>query len=522
MNVYDHFEHVATKSPTKTAVSGPGSGDGISYEELDQQARQVAAWVDATVQDGGRVAIYLPDEPAYLPVVLGIWRAGRVGTPLNARFGLDELEYTLSDLDPSALVTSEAFADESRQLVDRIEALEEDAIVTADDVRRFDPAAFPPATDAPETVRRLDDETAVVMYTSGTTGRPKGVVQTHRNVSAQVDVGITFYGLDETDVVLAPVPLFHVGGLYGCAIPALLAGGTVVVQRGWDATDWARLVEETSATVTGLIPTMMIDALNTDEAHAYDTSSLRIAFYGGAPAPGPALERFGDAFDVDALLNYYGQTENTGLSVTFDPGTEPEPGLMGRPTQAVEADVVEIGGTEPVDPGEPGELLLRGDVIMPRYWNDPERTAAAFTDDVPRSEATEESEDGTSGRWLRTGDVVRQDDDGRLYYVDRVDDMIVTGGENVAPSAVEDVLQGMDEIAAVAVFGTPHERWGEAVTAAIVPDEDLTEDDVLEYWESTVEMADYQKPRRIVFVDEFPRTATQKIDKSTLAERVTD
>ena len=505
MNVAVRFQHRMTEQPGKTAIVDAG-GMEVTYGDLDRQTRQVAAWLDAEgLGEGDRVAVYLPDTAAYLPVVLGIWRAGAVASPINTRFGIDELAYTLGDLEPAALLGSDAFADIIDDLRGRVDGLSEETTHLVERDGAFVAEEMPAADAAPAPARRLDDEPAVVMYTSGTTGRPKGVIQTHRNVGAQLDVNVTAFDMTRADTSVVSVPLFHVGGLYGGALPALLEGGTVVVQAAWDATEWADLVETHGATFTGLIPTMMLDALNTEDARAHDTASLERAVYGGSPATEATLDQFQEVFGFGSLHNYYGQTENTGLSVTYDADTERRPGLLGRPVHAVEHRVVDVTADDLVDvgPGEEGELLLRGDIITPGYW-DASLDEGYFTDG-----------------WLHTDDVVREDEDGLLYYVDRADDMIISGGENVAPSEVENALQEHPNIEAVAVFGTPHERWGEAVTAAVVPTEsDLTAEDIEEWWDDHAGLAGYKRPRRVEFVEAFPRTATQKIDKVTLKEQV--
>jgi len=248
----------------------------------------------------------------------------------------------------------------------------------------------------------------------------------------------------------------------------------------------------------------MIDALNTEAAVERDTSSLRQVVYGGSPATEETLSAFQATFEVDHLRNYYGQTENTGLSVTYDPATGRRPGLTGQPVQAVEYRIVDItaDGLASVEVGEEGELLLRGDIITPGYW-DESLNEEYFTDG-----------------WLHTDDIFREDDDGLLYYVDRVDDMIISGGENVAPSEVENALQEHPGIQAVAVFGTDHDRWGEAVTAAVVSKPDLDAEEITAWWEERVDLAGYKRPRRVENVEEFPRTATQKVDKVSLKEQL--
>lgn len=506
MNVYGQFRRIAESRSDEPAIIG-SDGSEYSFWEVDQQARQVAAWLEQQgLGDGERIPVYIPDRSAYIPVVLGIWRAGCVANPVNTRFGIEELEYTLNDVRPSALITSSAFEDQIDEIVDRVEFLHHDVVIKADIDGEFPEAKFPDPEEAPETAKKLDEDPLEIMYTSGTTGKPKGVIHTHRNVSSQIEAETDLFNITASDTAITPIPLFHVGGLHGIALPTLYSGGTVVIQESWDSEQWAKLVEEHDVTFSGFIATLLVDAIHSDAAQKRDTSSLRLCVYGGSPAAKSVLEEFKDIFDVDGLMNYYGQTEVSGLSVTTNTEIEPESGLIGRPTPAVRTRIVDVETQLDVQPGEVGELLVKGDVVTPGYWNRDDLNQTYFVDG-----------------WLRTDDVAREDENGLLHYVDRADDMIISGGENVAPSAVENALSEMPDIEAIAVFGTPHERWGEVVTAAIIPaSPDLSEDDVQSYWDEEVGLAGYEKPRRIVFVDEFPRTASQKIDKSQLVEQVTE
>lgn len=250
---------------------------------------------------------------------------------------------------------------------------------------------------------------------------------------------------------------------------------------------------------------MFVDVVNTDATRSYDTESLRWCYYGGGSTPEPVVEEFEDAFGVD-VFDFYGQTENAGVSITYDVTDERRSGSIGTTLPIVEHTVVDLESGDDLPAGEEGELLLHGDSITPGYWEAPERNDNAFTD-----------------KWLHTGDVVREDEDSYIYYVDRVDDIIMSGGEKVSPSAVEDVLQEMEAIESVAVFGTSHDRLGETVTAAIIrQDPVVTEADIEAFCENRGDLAGYQRPRRILFVDEFPRTGSGKINKVALADQATD
>lgn len=498
MNLYEYVEHHVRTTPEAPAIKQV-DGSNVTYQDLHNRSKRVASWISTKgIDEGERIAVYMPDCPAYVPLILGAWRAGCVATPLNTRFGTDDLVFVLNDVRPRVLFTNSSFESKATTLQDQVDSLDHVLKVDGNDSFR----TFPEADQAPKTVTRLDSEPAIVMHTSGTTGMPKGVIQTHRNIGAQVDAGIHIFGYGPDDTSLASTPLFHVGGFHGATLMPLFAGGSMAILPEWDAEAWARAVEATEATDTGLVPTMMVDVLETEAVDDYDTSSLERCTYGGSPAPQSLLDEFEETFGVK-LANYYGQTENSGVSVTHVPEDDPPAGALGKPIPAVEAKIVDDDGKElPV--GEPGELLLRGDTITPGYWERPERNEALFTDG-----------------WLHTEDTVRRNENGYLFYIDRKDDIIHSGGEKVPPSKVEDVLQNAPDVEAVAVFGTDHRRLGEAVTAAVIPsDESLTEAEIESFCDESADLPGYMKPRRIVFVEEFPRTGSQKIDKVTLAERV--
>jgi long-chain acyl-CoA synthetase len=504
MNLYEYFRHWVETAPDQMAIERPDDAN-VTYWELDQQAKRVAEWLDERTDEGDRVAVYMMDNPTYVAIALGVWRAGCILTPVNYRFGIEEVTYVIDDVRPSVLVTDDTFTNNAREVAETVDAVE--YVVQGHANGTFDAKSFGNPEDAPEPPEptvRFDDDTAIVMHTSGTTGQPKGVIQTHRNIAAQVDAGIALFDLTSDDTALAAVPLFHVGGLHGSTLMSLFVGGSVAIQSAWDAESWARSVEATGATFSGLVSAMLVDVLNTEATRSYDTDSLRVCFYGGSPTPEPVLERFEETFGLDALLDYYGQTENAGVSVTYDIADDRRPGSMGRPIPAVEAKVVDFDSGDTLPAGESGELLLRGDTITPGYWERPERTDEAFTDG-----------------WLHTDDVVRRDEDGYLYYLDRTDDMILSGGEKVAPSTVENAISGMDSVEEVAVFGTPHERLGETVTAAVIGDE-LTSEDIESFCVSRDDLAGYERPRRIAVLDSFPRTGSQKIDKVALADQVAE
>jgi len=497
MNIDTKLRGQATRIGSETAVVAP-DGTEWTYATVDEYAGRIATWLaERGVGAGDTIAILLPNTPAFVPALFACWRRGAIAAPYNARFGAAEFEHVTSELEPRGVLTAEAFEDENTTILDEASLSETERLLLVQDIADD---ALPDGD--PKTVPRMDGEEALVMYTMGKQDTPTGVIQTHRNVGAQMEASARHFGFSGEDTSVCAMPLFHGGGLFGCALPVLFADGTLVVQPSWDAEQWASLVEREGGTYTLLVPTMMVDAVETEAAHEYDTSSLRYCAYGGAAAEESTLAAFESTFAVTRLYNLFGQTETTGLAITFDEDFEREPGLLGRASQAVETRVVDVGSSEQVSTREAGELLFRGDIITPGFWRHPALNDEYFTDD-----------------WLHTGDIVRQNEDGYFYYVGRADDMIISGGENVAPGIVEAALSEMPGVEAVGVFGVNHEKWGEQVTAAIVADEDIDAADVERFWDGEVDLADYQRPRGVHLIEELPCTETGTVDRDALASR---
>jgi acyl-CoA synthetase (AMP-forming)/AMP-acid ligase II len=290
--------------------------------------------------------------------------------------------------------------------------------------------------------------------------------------------------------------------LQACSLPLLARGGRISIQTRWDAAEWLRQVAALRPTIACLISTMLIDVSNHVAHHPTRLDSLRLCVFGGSRTPPAPIERFSQGTGVSPI-EIYGQTEQNGLAVTYPPGEPTRPGSMGRALrQIMQWQLVTPGTEDVIAPGsaDAGELWVRGDAVTPGYWKLPEANAERFTDG-----------------WFRTGDLVRADADGYLYYVDRVDDMIITGGENVYPQMVEAHLASCPLIAEVAIIGTAHERWVQQVTAIVVPAKSgVSAEDIVNYCEGDPNLRGLQQPKRIEIVDALPRTGSGKLNRPEL------
>ncbi|MGD9527700.1 MAG: class I adenylate-forming enzyme family protein [Pseudonocardia sp.] len=468
----------------------------IGYGELSEQAGRFAGYLRAVdVAPGERIGFLLPNCLEYLPGVLGTWQGGAVAVPLNVLFPDAPLRHAVTDSGATRVVTTPVEADRLKSLLG--ERCPE--ILTTGPGGSF-AAALAAHAPVHDVVPRLDGDAALLMYTSGSTGVPKGVRQTHRNTWAQVEGVVDLYGIGPDDHVLNCMPLFHVGGLQLASLTVLARGGEITFMPRWDAATWIDLAQRLRPTYGGLISTMMIDVGNRTVDNPVVLDSFRICMFGGSRTPTAAIERLRAGTGI-AGVEIYGQTEQSGLVVSYAPGEQRRPDSMGRPlSQIVRTRLVPPDGGPELEPGDPGvgELWVRGDAVTPGYWGI----------DVP-----EKWVDG----WFRTGDLMSRDADGYLYYVDRIDDMIVTGGENVFPQMVEEHLANHPDLAEVAVIGTAHERWVEQVTAVVVARRaDLTVDEIARWCAENPDLRGIHRPRRIEMVDALPRTGSGKLNRPEL------
>jgi long-chain acyl-CoA synthetase len=473
----------------------------ISYAELaDASTRFAGGLRNLGIRPEDRVAVYLPNLPQFVVAIWGIFKAGAVPTPMNPQLRAREIAYQLRDSGAKVIIGLLPLLQEMEKAV---EGLGRDVkIVISGGESSYPRFREVLRVGEPLFVERADDDVALQPYTSGTTGRPKGVLLTHKNLTSNVKAVTKLFPLTpEEDRILIPIPMFHITGMTVLMLSPLTRGSTIYPMLRWDAEEALRLIETHKITNFLSVPTIYIDLLHHPKLTEHDLSSLRLCSSGGAPMPVPVMEAW-EAKTGVPIYEGYGLTETSPVTHTNLAAPERRPGSIGWPIENTECRIVNEKGEE-VPTGEVGELLIRGPQIMKGYHNDPEATKEAIEPDG----------------FFRTGDLAYRDEEGYYYIVDRVKDMINVGGLNVYPKEVEHVLYEHPAVAECAVVGIPDERKGETVKAFVVlksgyePSDQLAEE-IKRH--AIAEIAAYKHPRYIEFVEILPKTASGKIQKYRL------
>src|SRR6201991_1992859 len=473
----------------------------FTFAELDDAAARVATLLaQAGVEPGDRVGVMLPNTPAFAIAFYGIMYRGAVAVPMNPLLKAREVAYYLSNSGAKALFATPAFADQATAGAAEVRA----RCWVVDDTELMKLIADLPAQDSP--VDRDDDDVAVILHTSGTTGKPKGAMLTHGNLGRNAEVSVrTLVETGPGDVVMGCLPLFHVFGLTCGLNGSVLSGATLTLIPRFDPRKALEVIERDAVTVFEGVPTMYSALLGVaDEASAEATRTLRVCVSGGAAMPVQVLTDFEKAFGC-TVLEGYGLSESSPAAAFNHPSRPRKAGSIGTPIDGVEMRVVDLDGVE-VPRGQTGEIQIRGHNVMKGYWNLPDATKATITADG----------------WLNTGDVGRIDEDGYFYIVDRTKDMIIRGGYNVYPRESEEGLYEHPAVAEAAVIGIPHDSLGEEVGAAVAVKEGTSvhPDELREYVKARV--AAYKYPRHIWLVNALPKGPTGKILKRDITVPATE
>jgi long-chain acyl-CoA synthetase len=462
----------------------------IDYKTLAEASARVAGLLAAKgVGPGDRVGLMLPNLPYFPFAFFGALRLGAVVVPMNPLLKEREVSFHLSDSGAKVLLAWHQFA----------EAAEAGSADAGAECMLIEPGVFEQAlTDSEpvtEIAERADDDPALILYTSGTTGTPKGAQLTHSNLRSATQVSVDLVDSQPDNVTFGALPLFHVFGLTSGLNSCVRVGGCLTLLPRFDPGRALELIQRDRVTTFLGVPTMYAAMLHHPDRDKFDTSSLELCVSGGAAMPVEILRGFEEAFGCK-VLEGYGMSETCAIASFNRPDMERKPGSIGIPVPGVEMKVVDEDDNE-LPQGEVGEIVIRGPVVMSGYWN--------------REDATAETID--SGGWLHSGDMAHVDEDGYFFIVDRKKDMIIRGGFNVYPREVEEVLYEHPAVAEAAVVGMPHESLGEEVGAAVAlkDGQEVSAEELRDYVKQRV--AAYKYPRRVWFADELPKGPTGKILK---------
>ena len=501
---FDWIKRHAERTPNKLALVDIHTGRKFTYAQLNKRANRLASFFQNSlnIQRGDRVSILAQNSSDYYETLFACSKMGAVLNTLNWRLAVPELEYILNDCNPSVLIYEPEFSDQVNELRTKIKS-EHYICMSAqcqESETTYEDAIASGVADGVMMPRLKYDDAWAILYTSGTTGRPKG---------AQVTYGNFFYNavgmgqaidLHSEDVNINVLPTFHAGGLGLYAGPIFHTGGTLIVMRSFEAGEFLRLIEEWEVTVLLLVPSIYLMLSQFPDFDKYDLSSVRSWASGGSSLPPSLVEEFAEKEII--IQQGFGMTE-TGPTV-FIIGREDalrKAGSVGKPVLHTEVRILDEMGNI-LGPNQVGELCIRGGNVISGYWNRPEATAETIVDG-----------------WLHSGDAAQYDEEGFYYIVDRWKDMFISGGENVYPVEVENVIYKNPAVAEVALIGVPHPKWQEMGKAIIVikSGQSLTEQQVLDFCQG--KLARYKIPKSVDFVDALPRNAAGKVLKRELREK---
>ncbi|MQA04982.1 MAG: AMP-binding protein [Streptosporangiales bacterium] len=493
------------------AVAIVHDGRSFTYDELNRSASSFAHWLREI--GAGRVATYLTNCYEFYVVQFGTVKAGAVSVATNYMFGEETLRYVLQDSSADVLVVAEKDLAEAKSAAAGTNVR---YLVTLDGPGNDQVTSLRQVlTDYPEHIVSMpkdDGDLFNVTYTSGTTGTPKGVMKTHRNIGAHVSNLVHAWKLTPESRWLCAGPVYHTSGLESSSLPVLAAGGSVISLR-WKPDAFFEHVDRYRPDAAYIAGAMIVDIADYEHPERYDLSSLRFVIAGGAPMPARAYQKILDRYEF-TVCERLGMTEAGIIFVdrVGRPGSyEPRDELPGHRIGSCGSPLYNQTQFRLVDPvtndvrsvGE-GELQVRGDSVFAGYLNMPERTKQSFTDDG----------------WFISGDIVRIEDD-HVWHLGRRDEIIISGGENVSPRSVEKVVESHPAVVEAVAFPLPHERWGQEVCVAVVlqPDATVTADELLDFCKTGGGLAKYEVPKQVFITDDLPRTPTQSVPRAKLTQR---
>jgi acyl-CoA synthetase (AMP-forming)/AMP-acid ligase II len=499
----DMLRRAARRFPAKPAMLWEGTS--TTYRAFNASANQFAHALAALgLPKGAKVGILCRNRPEYGVTFFGAAKSGCVLVNLSVLYSPDELEFVLDKADVEVLVFEDIFAETVETVCARLPRIKHRVVIgqPIPSATAFEDFLDRKPLDEPDVALSEDDPFSMT-YTGGTTGRPKGVLCTHRARAVTAHSVMVEERLDERDIVGVVTPMFHVAALNIMFQPAVLAGATVTMLSKWDVDDFREMARATGMTANFFVPTQAGQVVQDPKFDPAAYATWRKASFAGAPMPDWVQAELGKKLPDLKLTQIYGQSEMGVICVLPAWKLGEKFGCVGREAYNTDMAVVHPDGT-PVKPGEVGEVVSRGDNLMLEYYDEPEQTAEFF-----------KLGDG----WGWSGDMATIDDEGYVRLVDRSKEMLISGGENIYPSEIERVIYELDAVSECAVFGIPHDEWGEVPAAyiAIKAGHDLSEETVTEH--CAAKLARFKRPRLVRFVDDFPKTAIGKIQKTVLKDQ---
>lgn len=506
----DILRYTAQRLPKKTAlICGPAS---MTYAKLDADADRLAqALAGLDLSPGARVAVMARNVPAYPVVHFGTARSGYVLVHASTRYTADELVYVLNKTEAEALIVDANFLDIATDALQVALDVRHLIVITSEQEKLDLPENaivfenfLGTAVDKALEITLSENDPYAITFTGGTTGFPKGALVNHKARLISSRVGAFEHNMMDTDIAAITTPLFHTAGLYIWFQAAVLVGTTCVLIPDWSPAAFLEAIGENGVSSAFLVPTQIIMLLNAGEFDQEVFRQVKKIAYGGAPMPPALLDELLERFPGLELANNYGQTESCPMAVLRADQYPDRVASIGRAPAGIEVAVLDDEGA-PVAPGQVGEIASRGDHLMLEYFNDPEPTKAYFK--------------GRDRSWGWTGDLGVMDDEGYISLVDRAKDMYISGGENIYPQEIENVLHRHPAVAECAVFGIPDEVWGEVGAAHVClrKDTSASEQELTEF--CVANLARFKRPRVMRLVSELPKTAIGKIQKTVLREQ---
>ena len=514
MNTTDFLSIATSICPDRDAIVFEGKRQ--TYENLSLRVNNLAhTFRELGIKKGDRIAVLQVNCPEILESYFAAAKLGAIYVPLNFRAKEDELHYMLDNAQARLLLSGKRYLDIVRSLLKKGSTIENTISLESKEEQMLYYNDLANAASPDEIFTDIeDDDVTILMYTAGTTGRPKGVPLRHSGFVSYLLENVDPASPDLEERNLLTVPLYHVAGIQAM-LAAIYGGRTLVLMRQFEVNEWMETVQREQATRAMLVPTMLKNIIDHPQFGSFNLHSLRIITYGAAPMPFEIISRAMEMMPWVNFINAFGQTETASTITSLGPedhkieGTEEEKrkklsrlqSSIGKPLPDVEIKILDEGGNE-LGAGEVGDIVARGPRVMTGYWQDEQKSKQAFTADG----------------WLITGDKGWMDEDGYIFLAGRGDDMIIRGGENISPEELENVLYSHPKVEDAAVIGIPDPEWGQVPRAILVlkKGEKATAEEITEYCRE--KLASFKRPRSIVFIDELPRSSLGKVLKNKLRE----